>query len=78
MMRAESRPVDVIALCSAGGEIRPLRLRMEDEQSRPFRVDIDEVVSTKRITYVGVEAQQSALLRHPVESIFHVRHGDPS
>ena len=57
MMRAESRPVDVIALCSAGGEIRPLRLRMEDEQSRPFRVDIDEVVSTKRITYVGVEAQ---------------------
>ncbi len=48
--------VDVISVCSACGEIRPLRLRMEDEQHRLLRIDIDEVISTKPIQYVGIEA----------------------
>lgn len=56
-MQQISRPVDVISLCSAGGEIQPLRLRMEDEEQRKVRVDIDEIVSVKQVTYVGVEAQ---------------------
>ncbi len=50
-------PVDVISMCSAGGEIRPLRFRMEDEEHRLIRIDIDEVVSSKKIQYVGIEAQ---------------------
>lgn len=50
-------PVDVISICSAGGEIRPLRLRLEDEEHRLLRIDIDEVVSVKYIQYVGIEAQ---------------------
>ena len=50
-------PVDVISMCSAGGEIRPLRFRMEDEAHQLMRVDIDEVISSKRIQYVGIEAQ---------------------
>lgn len=50
-------PVDVISVCSAGGEIRPLRLRMEDEAHHLLRVDIDEIVSVKEIRYVGIEAQ---------------------
>lgn len=56
-MEQKSCPVDVISMCSAIGEIRPLRLRMEDEEHRPVRIDIDEVVSVKQITYVGIEAQ---------------------
>lgn len=56
-MKQGSKPVDVISVCSASGEIRPLRLRLEDEQQQLLRVDIDEVVSTKQITYVGIEAQ---------------------
>ena len=50
-------PVDVISVCSAGGEIRPLRLRMEDEEHQLLRIDIDEVVSVRYIQYVGIEAQ---------------------
>lgn len=50
-------PVDVIAMCSANGDIRPLRLRMEDESHQLLRVDIDEVISSKPIQYVGIEAQ---------------------
>ena len=50
-------PVDVISMCSANGDIRPLRFRMEDEDHQLLRVDIDEVVSTKFIQHVGVEAQ---------------------
>ena len=50
-------PVDVISVCSANGEIRPLRLRMEDEEHQLLRIDIDEIISTKPIQYVGIEAQ---------------------
>ena len=49
-------PVDVISVCSANGEIRPLRLRMESEDHQLLRVDIDEVVSSKQVQYVGIEA----------------------
>lgn len=53
----QNLPVDVISICSADGEIRPLRLRMEDEEHQLLRVDIDEIISTKPIQYVGIEAQ---------------------
>jgi hypothetical protein len=49
-------PVDVIAVCSASGDIRPLRFRMEDEHHQLLRIDIDEVISVKEIQYVGIEA----------------------
>ena len=49
-------PVDVIAMCSANGDILPLRLRMEDEDHQLLRIDIEEVVSSKKIQYVGIEA----------------------
>ena len=49
-------PVDVISMFSANGDILPLRLRMEDEAHQLFRVDIEEVISSKQIQYVGIEA----------------------
>ena len=55
-MEQKNRPVDVISVCSADGRIRPLRLRMEDEARQLLRVDIDEVISTRPIQYVGIEA----------------------
>ena len=56
-MQANICPVDVIAMCSANGDIRPLRLRMEDEAHQLLRIDIDEVISSKQIQYAGIEAQ---------------------
>ena len=50
-------PVDVICVCSADGEIKPLRFRMEDEAHQLLRVDIDEVISARDIQYVGIEAR---------------------
>ena len=49
-------PVDVISMCSASGEIRPLRLRTEDEQHQLLRIDIEEIISSKDVQYVGIEA----------------------
>ena len=49
-------PVDVISVCSANGDIRPLRVRMEDEKHQLLSVNIDEVISSKQIQYVGIEA----------------------
>lgn len=57
MMDGQSCPVDVISVCSRQGQIRPLRLRMEDEYQQMVRVDIEEVVSVRTTDYVGVEAQ---------------------
>lgn len=51
------RPIDVISVCSAYGQIRPLRFRMEDEAHQLVRVDIDEIISCRHIQYVGIEAQ---------------------
>ena len=56
-MKAKSCPVDVISVCSANGEIRPLRFRIEDGTRGVFRINIDEVVSVKDVQHVGVEAQ---------------------
>ena len=49
-------PVDVISMCSASGEIRPLRLRLEDEDHQLLRIDIEEIISRKEIQYMGIEA----------------------
>ena len=49
-------PVDVIAVCSTDGSIKPLRFRMEDEEHQLLRIDIEEVISSKEIQYVGIEA----------------------
>ena len=65
MVAGKMCPVDVISVCSACGEIRPLRLRMEDEEHGLLRVDIDEVISVKEIQYVGIEARVF-LCRGPV------------
>ncbi len=51
------RPVDVICVCSADGDIRPLRFRMEDEAHRLLRIDIEEIISSRDIQYVGIEAR---------------------
>ena len=51
-MEQLNSPVDVISVCSANGEIRPLRLRLEAEDHRLLRVDIDEIISNKNIQYV--------------------------
>lgn len=55
-MEQQIFPVDMICLCNANGDIQPLRFRMEDEKHQLVRVDIDEVVSCKKIQYVGIEA----------------------
>ena len=49
-------PVDVISVCSADGEIRPLRMRFENQDREKIRVDVEEVVRIQEITYTGVEA----------------------
>ena len=56
MVKENICPVDVISLCSANGEIHPLRVRMEDDDHCLLRLDIDEVISSRKIQYVGIEA----------------------
>lgn len=52
-----NQPIDMISMCSADGKIQPLRFRMEDGDHRLLRIDITEVISSKSVQYVGIEAQ---------------------
>lgn len=49
-------PVDVICMCSADGDIRPLRFRITDEDHCVRSINIDKVISTRSVQYVGIEA----------------------
>lgn len=55
-MEQKMCPVDVISICSASGELRPLRLRMEDEAHQLLRINIEEIISIQDIQHVGAEA----------------------
>ena len=50
-------PVDVISVCSAGGEITPLRLQLIDEEKQMLRINIEQIISMEDIDHVGVEAK---------------------
>ncbi len=49
-------PVDVISVCNADGQIRPLRLRLEKEAQEAVHIDIEDVLKVTEIPHVGVEA----------------------
>jgi hypothetical protein len=51
-----AKPIDVICVCDAGGAIRPLRIRMEDESKEMIRVDIDEILETSFDRRYGAES----------------------
>lgn len=55
-MEQKIYPVDVISVCSATGELRPLRLRMEDESHQLLRINIEEILDVQDIQHVGAEA----------------------
>ena len=49
-------PIQVLASCGANGEITPLRFRFEDGEHALHTVKIVEVVDSRAIEYVGIEA----------------------
>ena len=52
----EKKAVDVISVCSAEGEILPLRLQMVDETRQLLRIHIQQAKLVERIEHAGVEA----------------------
>lgn len=51
------KPVDVISVCNADGSIQPLRLRLGNAEQGYCRVEITQVLDSKEIEYVGIEAK---------------------
>ena len=56
-MTSANIPVDVLCVCSAAGQIRPLWLQMQAPEEGMQRIDIDQILSTKQICGTGAEAQ---------------------
>lgn len=55
-MEQRNRPVEMLSVCSPEGSLRPVRFRYEDETHAVQTVQISEIVSQKKISYVGIEA----------------------
>ena len=55
-MEAVNIPSQVISVCSADGDLQPLRFRFEDESHTMHTVNVLEVVDVRAVTYVGIEA----------------------
>lgn len=49
-------PVEMISVCDAEGQLRPLRFRFEDAAHRLHTVRVSEVVTSKEINYVGLQS----------------------
>lgn len=49
-------PADVICVCTASGDIRPLRVQIMDETQKIVRINIEKVISTQTLEHVGAEA----------------------
>lgn len=49
-------PVDVISVCSADGEIKPLRLRLQREGQETVCIQIEDVLRVTQVPHVGVES----------------------
>lgn len=58
-------PVDVISVCNADGQIRPLRLRLEKKGQETICIDIEDVLKVTEIPHVGVEANVFLCLARP-------------
>lgn len=56
-METKHRAVDVISVCSANGQIRPLRIQLEDENRQLLRINIEKIMDVKDVSHVGVEGQ---------------------
>ena len=49
-------PIQLLAVCDADGQIRPLRFRLEDEEHQLQTVAIHQVISVREVQYVGIGA----------------------
>ena len=67
-MRQMRCPVDVISLCEADGQLRPLRIRYVDEQQQYQKMDIEAVLRRDVVRITGAEAEQF-LCRATVEGV---------
>lgn len=51
-------PVEMISVCTADGNITPIRFRLEDDEHRLQIIAIRQVVCAKPIQYAGIDAIQ--------------------
>lgn len=56
-MLTAGRTVDVISLCSADGELRPLRIRIEEDSGEMIRGSVKEILSVKENHHIGAESR---------------------
>lgn len=57
VVEVKQSAVDVISVCSANGEIRPLRMQLVDEERQLLRANIESVVKCEEVRHVGAEAK---------------------
>ncbi len=57
-MNALNLPIEMISICYADGQLRPLRFRYEDNNHSLFTVKIAEILVARELNYVGRQFYQ--------------------
>ncbi|SHJ56944.1 hypothetical protein [Parasporobacterium paucivorans] len=57
-MQNSNIPIEAISLFSTLGDIRPLRIRLEDNEHRLITLNIDEVVYCRESSLLGINTFQ--------------------
>lgn len=55
-MEAENVPLQVIVHCDAGGDLRPLKFRYEDEKHMVHTVRVEQITDRRKTNFVGIDA----------------------
>ena len=55
-MDALNLPVQVIVHHDAGGELRPLKFRYEDEKHEVHTIQVDQITDSRKTNFVGIDA----------------------
>lgn len=55
-MQKNNIPIETISLCNTIGDIRPIRIRLEDDDHQLIVVNVDEVLYCKECNLAGMKS----------------------
>lgn len=53
-MQTNNIPVEAISICNTMGDIRPMRIRLEDENHQLIILNVNEIIYCKECNFSGI------------------------
>ena len=79
MVQKNNIPVEAISVCNTIGDIRPMRIRLEDENHQLISLNVDEIIYCKECNAAGILSYHYACKVHMygemrlIELMYHIQ-----